>query len=114
MSEEAQTDTSLICDARFCWYENKDRPLDEYDLSALYLLIGLQWLVPLDEKIDLAGKELTFLIWRFDKLCRLIRKLDVSLTEELIQRKNQMTNLERRVYALEEKADKKKDKYAYH
>jgi len=65
----------------------------------------------LEWKIDLVGRELYFEIMRMNKLCRLIRRLDVSLTEELLQCKGHLLNLDKRVYPLEEKLPEKKNKY---
>ena len=83
--------------------DDPNRPLDEYDLSALYLQIGMDYLVPLDEKLELVSRELSKQIQRFVYLCKLIRRLDI----ELEQRQNQALNLERRIFALEEKSPKK-------
>ena len=79
------------------------RPLNEYDLSALYLLIGLDFLVPHEERIDLVGTKLRQAMWMIVSLVRVIRKLN----EELEQRRNQQINLEKRVFDLEEKPGRK-------
>ena len=93
--------------------DDPNRPLDEYDLSALYLQIGMDYLVPLDEKLELVSRELSKQIQRFVYLCKLIRRLEQRLDIELEQRQNQALNLERRIFALEEKLKGRGDKYAY-
>ena len=83
--------------------QEETQPVDEYDLSALYLLIGLDFLVPHGEKIDLVGTKLRQAMWMIVSLVRVIRKLN----EELEQRKRQALNLEKRVFDLEEKPGRK-------
>jgi hypothetical protein len=90
--------------------DDPDRPLAGYDLSALYMQIGLDFLVPHDEMIAILRKELSNIIWRQARLCKLLR-------EELEQiqgfRKNiESKNLDGRLIALEEKTPRKyKPKY---
>jgi len=89
--------------------ETEIRPIDEYDLSTLYLLIGMDFLAPHEERLNLVGKTLRQAMWMIVSLCRIIEKLN----EEIEQRKGQDLNLEKRIFALEEKTAKK-DKYGYY
>ena len=63
----------------------------------------------IEEKLEALGKSGIKAFRLIVLLCRIIRKLK----EELEQRQNQMVNLERRLYALEEKPTKG-SKYGYY
>ena len=87
--------------------DDPNRPLNEYDLSSLYLQIGLDFLVPHKETLDILIRELKSVIWRQIRLCRLLKRMDY----ELEQRLNQQANLGKRIFALEERQPGKKHSY---
>jgi len=73
-----------------------DKALDEYDLSALYLQIGVSHIVPLEEKVEVLGRELMREVRRLTRLVRV-------LARQLEQYDGHFLNLDKRTFNLEEK-----------
>ena len=84
---------------------DETRPVDQYDLSALYLQVGLDFLAPHEEKIEVLGKVAMKENYRLNRLCHI-------LVRELGNIQGHLVNIDKRVYALEEQSPRKnKAKY---